>query len=389
MAGTETVGGRVALTIGHVVGMIDMVALPVWVGDLIQNYKFSPSQAGGLVTLFLIGVLGSSLLVAPRFQSINGRLAAAAGFAGTGVAFYLLAQTSNYPLMAALHLVGGAFNGVALSFAHGTIGRTANPHRLMAIAQTLLGVVALVFLGAAPNVIAAQGGPSLFLIFAAMMAFAALASALIFPAVSAATDAIRVASSRPFGAAVWFMIGGVMLMALNQAMMFSFVERIGIDRGFGADRVTGVLIALGAINLLPGALAGFLQNRIPARSVLLAGPILQAIFAVVITNATQFPVYAVPTALYVFIMIFTHTFAFGTIARLEPTGRALASTPAMLMTGSAIGPFLGGVLAQFVGYPALGVAVVILGSLSCASFLMASRAPGFAPSRAAAAGVAA
>jgi hypothetical protein len=50
-------------------------------------------------------------------------------------------------------------------------------------------------------------------------------------------------------------------------------------------------------------------------------------------------------------MIFTHTFAFGLLSRLEGTGRALAATPAMLMVGSAVGPLLGGTLVKFFGYP--------------------------------------
>ena len=54
-------------------------------------------------------------------------------------------------------------------------------------------------------------------------------------------------------------------------------------------------------------------------------------------------------------MIFTHTFAFGVLSKLDPTARALAGTPAMLMTGAAVGPILGGLLVQGFGYGSLGV----------------------------------
>ena len=56
--------------------------------------------------------------------------------------------------------------------------------------------------------------------------------------------------------AVWFGIAGISCMALTQAMMFSFLERIGIDRGFGREAVTGVLIALGLRQSLPRAARG-------------------------------------------------------------------------------------------------------------------------------------
>ena len=63
-------------------------------------------------------------------------------------------------------------------------------------------------------------------------------------------------------------------------------------------------------------------------------------------------------------MIFTHTFAFGLLAKLDPTARTLAGTPAMLMIGAAGGPILGGVLVQGVGYRGLGAAAVLIASVA-------------------------
>ncbi len=57
----------------HCAGMVDLVALPVWVGALIAQYRFSPAQAGGLATLFLVGAVLSSLFFAPRFNRIDSR----------------------------------------------------------------------------------------------------------------------------------------------------------------------------------------------------------------------------------------------------------------------------------------------------------------------------
>ena len=63
--------GHVALIVAHCAGMVDLVALPVWVGTLIQHYQLDPQQAGGLVTLFLIGAVLSSVFLASRFQRIE------------------------------------------------------------------------------------------------------------------------------------------------------------------------------------------------------------------------------------------------------------------------------------------------------------------------------
>ncbi|MBL8303384.1 MAG: MFS transporter, partial [Ideonella sp.] len=55
MIRTDSLRGRAALRVAHCAGMVDLVALPVWVGALIAHYRFDPQQAGLLATLFLVG----------------------------------------------------------------------------------------------------------------------------------------------------------------------------------------------------------------------------------------------------------------------------------------------------------------------------------------------
>ena len=367
-ASTENWSGRIALMVAHCAGMVDLVALPVWVGALISEYKFEPQRAGGLATLFLVGAVISSLAFAPRFNRINSRLAAVAGFGVSALAFFAAVFVTDYAALAALHMLAGASAACALSFTHGTISHSANPHRLFAIVNIALGVFAIAFLGATPNLIAAFGGRALFATFTVIMAVAAIAAAISFPTLTRKAGEnlfVEVGHLRP---AVWFGIAGVSCMALTQAMMFSFVERIGMDRGFGREAVTGVLIALGFVNLFPAPLAALLEKRLSPNAVLLTGPVCQAVIALAITFSGGFFAYAVPTVLFPAVMIFTHTFAFGLLSKLDPTARALAGTPAMLMIGAAVGPILGGTLVQSFGYRSLGIAAVVIAAVAFALF---------------------
>lgn len=168
---------------------------------------------------------------------------------------------------------------------------------------------------------------------------------------------------------------GIAALGLVQSMTFSFLERVGSDRGYGLQAVTGVLIALGVVNLFPAALAAVLEKRWAARSVLLSGPALQALLVVVIMNSPVFAPYAAAAAVFAAVMIFTHTFAFGVLARLDPSGRALAATPAMLMFGAAIGPILGGTLVKAWGYGSLGAAALVIDAVAVYAFARIHRAP--------------
>jgi predicted MFS family arabinose efflux permease len=117
-----------------------------------------------------------------------------------------------------------------------------------------------------------------------------------------------------------------------------------------------------------------LQKRVPATLVVQIGPAVQALLALVVTMATVFTVWEPAAAVFVAIQIFTHTFAFGLLARLDPSGRAVAATPAMLMIGAALGPIIGGMLGEHFGFGTLGLAAVLVAFVSITFFTKAKSA---------------
>ena len=295
-----------------------------------------------------------------------------AGFAIAACGFGAATQAATFAGMLGAHAVAGVGVGCGLSVAHGAIGRAANPHRLFALSHLALAVFGVAYFAAVPPLVSAHGGVALFTVFVALSLAAAVALALAWPAQAQVAETARHVTPRGvrLERGCWNAIIGIVFMAINQAMVFSFVQRIGLARGFGNAHVDGVLVAVGLVNLLPPVLAALLQRKLDARNVALAGPVAQAILAWVISNTTAFAPYALATSLWVFAMIFTHTFLFGLLAKLDTTGRAVAYTPAMLMAGSAVGPLLGGTLIVRFGFGAIGMTAVLIGLVS---FLFFSR----------------
>jgi len=356
MTRTDSKLGRTALAVAQCAGMVDLVALPVWVGTLVQFYKFDPQQSGLLVTLF------------HRLNS--GRGVAVIGFAVASVIFFALSQTPDFGAMAALHGAGGLAIGAVLSVKDGTIARSANPHRLFAICGAALGIFALLFLGAVPPLLAQNGGTLLFKIFSAIMAVGAGVSLFAFPVLDAVAPPAPVYSQtyRSTRFTLWAGIIGLCCMSVVQAMAFSFFERAGIDRGFGVEKVTAILVALGFINLFPTALAALLEKRLSPKSALMGGALLQALLVLSIFGTTAYLPYSIAGSLFVAVMLFTHVFGFGLLARMDTSGRALAATPAMMMSGAAIGPVLGGTLVKLASYQSLGTAAVLMGGVALLCF---------------------
>ncbi len=182
MSSINSRSATTALIFGHIAGMIDLAALPVWVGTLVAGFGYSNSQAGGLVTAFLVGVVLSSVALARIFHRLPGRWVAPAGYA-LSAACFALSRVSGFEPFLLLHLAAGLATGVALSTTHGTMGKTSNPHRIFAFGHTELGVFAVLFLGGAPKIIAAFGAPMLFVILSGVMAIAAVVTGLFFHAV--------------------------------------------------------------------------------------------------------------------------------------------------------------------------------------------------------------
>ena len=152
---------------------------------------------------------------------------------------------------------------------------------------------------------------------------------------------------------------GVALLAMTQAMTLSFYERIGLERGFTRDMVTMALVIYGIVTIFPAPLAALLQNRVSVTAIIAFGPIFQAIFSLLTTHTHNYTVFALAGPFMAFTILFVHTFAFGLLARLDPTGRAVAGTPAMLMVGAAIAPFISGTLVKFISFEAIGYACCI------------------------------
>jgi predicted MFS family arabinose efflux permease len=370
VSNVDSFSGRSVLTVAHVAGMVDMVALPLWVGTLAQHYQLNHQQAGLLVTLFLLGAVIASALIAPRFQSLPRRGLAASGFALSAIGFLAASQTTDYTGLFACHLVAGLAAGTGLSITHGSMGRSRNPHRMFALAGIAIGVFAILFYGLTPKIIEQLGGKALFYVFGTLMAIAAVVSALAFPQADVDVDK----QARTTGAtltripkAAWFVIVCVVCMALNQAMVFSFLERVGAAHGFAASSIVTLLIVVGFVNLMPAPLAAWLETKRSAYRVATFAPALQAALALVIMLSLDFLPYAIAGSAFVFVMIFTHTFLFGLIAKLDPTGRAAAATPATLMLGAALGPVLGGTLSNSFGFAAIGVASVLVAVIAILS----------------------
>ncbi len=366
---TESFMGRAVLLISHVGGMVDLVALPLWISGLIASAHFMPQKAGALVSLYIFGVMLSNVALGPIFMRLNGRFVATAGFAVSALCFLALIHAHGFAMFALLHLLAGLGAGAGLSCVHGTIGRSGNPHRLFALVNIGVCVFGILFFAFVPKLLVTMGVGIVFIVLGSLMVAAACACLLAFPAASANPATVK--TLRPMAGKLSSRIlafAGVALMTAGQSAMFSFVQQVGMAHGFTAANIGFLLAGTAFLNLLAPILASMLQNKLPATRVAVGGLFLHGCASLVICNVLGFTPFAIAAGSLVFLTIFSHIFMFGFISRLDRSGRMAALTPTMLMIGTAAGPFLAGTMVGVAGYPALGFLAAGLAWASAACY---------------------
>ena len=384
-ASTENFSGRTALIVGHAAGMLDLVAAPLWIGVLIQYRHLSPVEAGILIATYTAGVFLTSIALAPRFTSLRPQLIAPIGFLLGAAAFGAIILVDGFAALMPAHFVAGIGAGSALSMVHGTISRSVRPHRLFAFANIGVALVSIIFFIVVPQFVPRDPN-AVFVVLGGLLVIAALAAATLFPQlpVQAAGEmrSATGASEAPYKPAVILAFAGVALMSVGQSEIYPFLERIGAWRGFPEASIANMLAISGVLNLLAPIIAAMLENVVPRVLTISIALIVHAGLTVTASSSPQFLPYAIAGSLLIFMTIFSHTFMFGVISKLDRSGRTASSTPAMITLGAMIGPALGGVVAQYIGFSAIGwvSAVVLLISSACffviSSFRLASLAGG-------------
>lgn len=377
----DTRKGWIALCIIQCACMIDLAAIPLWVGTLMESYRFDARQAGALASLYIGSAVIGGLATAPLFSRMrSGRHIATAGLALAALCFFGLTRVTGFVEMAVLHALAGLSVGPALAVTEGTIGRSARPHRLFALTAVCLSLTAAGFLAIMPGFLRDLGGVLFFQVICAILVAGSVTAMLLFPSSGSAPalQASAAGSVPKVPASAWAGVAGLFFMSLVYSMTMSFVERVGDFRDYGVAFVTAVLSVMAFIKLFPAAIAGLLEHKVEPKTVLLTMPVIQALCCAAIFAVPVPAVYAIAACVFIGTLIFSHVFAFGLISRIDLSGKSVAASPSVMLAGSAVGPILGGTVITAFGYSFLAVVGAVVGFMAFAAFGRIDRAAGAA-----------
>lgn len=346
---------------------------PQIVNDVITSLKASESAAGFVVTAEFAAMALTSFVLARLAHGISYLAICLAGLVlALGGALATLA-VGDYGALIAVRALTGVGEGAFLMVSTAAVAHLADPDR----AYGQINIVNVV-LGAAmslglPFLLMRFGAEALtFRLLAVLMAvLVVLALALPRaehynpPAASAGDGAIP-------GRAI-ALACAVFLVVVASAAMWSFYVVLGLRTGLAPADVD-TAIGYSVLSALPaGILATLLGTRF-GRSIPMLVAILVSLGAVfVLTYSRDIMLFRVGICVNVAGIYFLYPYFFGCAAAEDNSGRAAAiAGGAFLLTGAA-GPYLGGLLMEYLGVPSIAWFMLIGDAVAAAIFFWLER----------------
>jgi predicted MFS family arabinose efflux permease len=344
-----------------ILGGISVVVMPMLVGLMINLFGLSSAAAGRVASGELLGVALGSLAVATLVSRWPLKAVAVLNVACIVIGNALTIGTAGEHLHIA-RLIAGVGAGGSIALMSAIVATSHAPDRLFGVFFSVLLLLATVFFYSAELVAQHLGEYGMYFVFIALSLCSVMLSLLFVPPtrrVPASVQAHSTANAPVTLPTRWGIVGaGLFAMFLFFAgcgAVWVYMERIGVANGLdpeAARSVLGSATIAGAIGACLATLAGVRFGRLAP--LLLAGSVLLLMMAMIAfgLNAATFPAVALG---FVLTWMFTLPYLMGTMAVIDPLGRAASLAVGFQNGGQALGPAVASLMIAGTNYSRVGV----------------------------------
>ncbi|MFJ7955076.1 MFS transporter [Streptomyces sp. NPDC096319] len=351
---TRRPGALVALVALFTAGYLAPYLLPTVVGRLSAGLGLSPSQAGLVGSVLLLGSSTAGFTLAARGERIGPRRAARAGLLAMAVGYGSAAATGLVPLVVTGAVLGGLGSGTATAVAVAGIAGRRDPHRASTLGLLSVSATAGALYLTLPHLGGGHAAPLLAIAGAAALVWP---FTTLLPAtpngVRETTDARGPLPHRRAGAVL---AGGILCWSLAQNALWGVSGRIGLTQAGLSEVTVGAVFAaaLGA-GLAGVTAAGALGSRLGRAVPIGAGTVAIAACVLLSSTARDLGTFATGEILWNAVYPVVLSYLLGLAASLDPRGRWAVMVGSASSLGVACGPVTGSLLSEHAGYPAMGV----------------------------------
>jgi MFS family permease len=368
---------EIALAIGSVAPILGM---PIIVGALQDVWGYSAAYAGYVTSVDLAGLLAGSVatsLLAPRLDwrwYVGGALISSAAFNMLCAPFHSMAP------LCAFRFGAGFASGATYASSLTLLSRLSEPVRAFSVLILLQVLANAIVLFVFPLLNERWGPGAIFEAIAVVLTVStAVAPLLPRRGVTQATRPCAAAAPHPRASKSVpplpaLCIAAVALFYVTIGSYWAYAERMGIEFGISLQRVHWLLSA--GVFLSAGAClsARVVGHRIGQSAALLAALLLLATTLLVHGLLPTAAMFVINLAVLQLCWNFIDIFQLGTLAMVDPSGRAAALIPAAQGAALAAGPAAAGfILGLGKGYSAVLLLAGLTTAMAAAAYAVVHR----------------
>ncbi len=334
------VWAEIALAIGSVAPVLGM---PIIVGALQDGWGYTPEYAGYVTSIDLAGVLVGSIVTSLMARRVDWRWYVGGALTLSAAFNLLCAPFHSIVALCCCRFAAGFGSGATYASSLTLLSRNSEPARAFSILILLQVLANAGVLGLFPLVNEHWGPAGIFVAIAGMLA-ATLAVAPLLPGSDSTASAplpARAPQRRPRLSVPLLpalCLTAVALFYVTIGSYWAYAERMGIEFGISTQQVHWLLSA-GVLLSAAGCLsARAVGHRIGQSRALLTA---LAVLATTLLIHGMFPtaaMFVINLAVLQLCWNFIDIFQLGTLAVVDPSGRAAALVPAAQGVALAAGP---------------------------------------------------
>jgi MFS family permease len=368
---------EIALAIGSVAPILGM---PIIVGALQDVWGYSAAYAGYVTSVDLAGLLAGSVatsLLAPR---LDWRWYVGAALISSAAFNVLCAPFHSMGPLCAFRFGAGFASGATYASSLTLLSRHSEPVRAFSVLILLQVLANAIVLFVFPLLNERWGPGAIFEAIAVVLAVStAVAPLLPRRGVTQATRPCPPAAPHPWASKSVpplpaLCIAAVALFYVTIGSYWAYAERMGIEFGISVQRVHWLLSA--GVFLSAGAClsARVVGHRIGQSAALLAALVLLAATLLVHGLLPTASMFVINLAVLQLCWNFIDIFQLGTLAMVDPSGRAAALIPAAQGAALAAGPAAAGfILGLGKGYSAVLLLAGLTTAMAAAAYAVVHR----------------
>lgn len=365
----------IAMLIVGVVGAYTTVVLPLIVSEISANFSLSPADAGPVAASEMIGLAIGAFLISLMVASKNRRMLVTTS-AGVAIAANVLsALTTDFEILLATRVVVGIGSGGLVAGFAAAAGTTSKPDRVFAIFVAAAFIAATLSFRLLPNWNVMADLPGLFLFMAGLNAVALIAC-LFFPQYAPGTEVPEDGGNAVGKMSIGVMppafgLVGIIIFYMGIGGIWPLVPDVGGWIGIDAQRIAAIL-ANGSLVAIVGSLSAAVVSERFGRRIPLAiglGGVALSLLAMGLYRTEAY--FAILVPMFLAFWNFVVPFLMGTLAVLDPSGRAVAFNMTLQYIGFGLGPILAGTILSLGGFPALLLFCVAASLITLAIYFLA------------------